>query len=1111
MFKNNIDKYSENENGQDLHELMTQNTIKEIYRTYSILDNFIAQGKYELALERYKELIKIQSESLKGKKSQQLLSISYNRLGDLYEYLGKFNLAADTQKKSLKLKQEAYGENSKKLTFAVSYASMASVETNLGNYLKAESLFKYAIEVLNAESNQKHNLIHSVKIQTYIKYIKLLLSLFKYEEVIEYNNKTFELIELEYKDTLTTEYIDAKYNLVKILCYKGKYYRALDQTKYTLMISKKIFSSNEYHPKIAHIHSMLGNLYKILGKPKQAIDNYEVADKIIYKNYSYINHPDRVFSYVNLAINLVAKKEYGKALELYEKALFMANELYGQEQKHPIKASILNNIGILFIWTGEYDKAFYNFKLALEYQETIYGKLDHDDFVISNNNLAEYYKRVQNFQVAKDYYKKSYNMSTKIHEFNANKIALSSVKLGFVYYYLNYNLKAFKYAFHALKLMKIIHEENLNHPNFISIYNLLGYICLKTNKKKAGLIYLEKALDIINYNSEDEFSDDHIQININLGSNYCSRGKYGKALKYGYKALNITQKIITDPNNLFYDSIYIILASTFYYLNQYEKATIYYKKAYKINKYYYVKYGYNIYNFTSAVNLLIDALLNISEYERALNYAEKFKQLTLEQIKSTKLNPNENIAKILMQFYCKAILKGDYIEAAEYYNNISLKAKPKEPISNEIDIEKFNNHDQINLLLTYYNKYFARGAIKASINCAKALLKVDPDMHHGNYYYNLALCYGAISRINSAAKYYKKAIDKSRYIENNSCFNIKYAYFLICNNDELSELNKVNKSYITYYLLQAIEVKNVNELLKYNIYEQFIVDNLMKEVLHEGSYSIEMPPKLLCYYLLLKYPEYIPDDPNFKINKYIKLFKNYCHLTQDLRFYKLLIEALNCYCKSDNSNYINKNFTFKIDNYINLYEFATNEIILLPGNEKILKNHNVKDLVTNLAEAAKYVFATDDISSTTTIHFLLVNIFNQLCNVTDDSFKKIVNELKSFTISAILSSLKLVTFSSTNSIAQAYQNKLIKVIKIATSDKSLNLDFSYLLDIEDAIKTKAKKIELLNSVVEPGNDTFDEQSKKHCNIESNIYKIDANPLLENDVSIIGNDYDYNEL
>lgn len=170
--------------------------------------------------------------------------------------------------------------------------------------------------------------------------------------------------------------------------------------------------------------------------------------------------PDRT-DYMSDSADLAhALGEHEKAIELYEQALTIDLETYGED--HPNVAINRNNLGAAWDALGEYKKAIAYYEQALTSDLKIHGE-DHPDVAIDRNNLGMAWYALDEYHKAIGYLEQA--LASDLKTYGADNLQVASYRnnLGSAWYALGEYQKANDYLEQALAgFQKVL---GMNHPN----------------------------------------------------------------------------------------------------------------------------------------------------------------------------------------------------------------------------------------------------------------------------------------------------------------------------------------------------------------------------------------------------------------------------------------------------------------------------------------------------------------------------------------------------------------------------------------------------------------------------------------------------------------------
>ena len=183
---------------------------------------------------------------------------------------------------------------------------------------------------------------------------------------------------------------------------------------------------------------------------------------------------------------------------------------------------------------GEYSNAEELFNNALFYFK------DHDEFLhlfYTYSNLGYVYRDIENFDLALLYFKKAYEISYELEDFEYTIIALNN--LGSSYSDHQMHDKALEYLDKGLGYLDKIPIGKTQGD----LYNNYAYVLIDSHDYEKGLEFLLKASEAYKKFYKDDFHINIVTVNINLGELYCKLKQYDKALDYTHRALKDAERL----------------------------------------------------------------------------------------------------------------------------------------------------------------------------------------------------------------------------------------------------------------------------------------------------------------------------------------------------------------------------------------------------------------------------------------------------------------------------------------------------------------------------------------------------------------------------------------
>lgn len=214
------------------------------------------------------------------------------------------------------------------------------------------------------------------------------------------------------------------------------------------------------------------------------------------------------------------KRQFDKAIKIY-------NQLLQKEKIDRYRISIINNIGRVYEEEGKYADALAQYESALE---IIHKLRTRDSFEsMLYNNIA--------------------NVYLKAGDLNKAWVNIKKAKKN---------------------VIEIFGEDC---SKLIVIYNVMSGICNRRNKKEDELVYLHKALKLIETLKKQD-SEDASYIYHNLGYWYLEDAEYKLAISYYTKAVEIRKRVYNKDNEITASSLNG-LAMGYFFLHERENCRKY--------------------------------------------------------------------------------------------------------------------------------------------------------------------------------------------------------------------------------------------------------------------------------------------------------------------------------------------------------------------------------------------------------------------------------------------------------------------------------------------------------------------------------------------------------
>jgi signal transduction histidine kinase len=226
---------------------------------------------------------------------------------------------------------------------------------------------------------------------------------------------------------------------------KAAYHDAILVLQNRLGIAKQ---KNELNLQ-AVIYNSLGKTYSQLGKPVEALKNYQMALKIA-ETTDDKQRSGKILK--NIGALYEEQKNFKSALEYYSKAEYIAKAI----GDNALLADCYNNRGVVYEQQLRYDKALDIYKKALVF----YEKAKQTDRVaLTLNNIGIVYKFLGNYQQSIAHYNRSLQYSEQLGD--RFFIAANLTNIGNVYALMKNYDKAILYNTRGLKMALAINANNI--------------------------------------------------------------------------------------------------------------------------------------------------------------------------------------------------------------------------------------------------------------------------------------------------------------------------------------------------------------------------------------------------------------------------------------------------------------------------------------------------------------------------------------------------------------------------------------------------------------------------------------------------------------------------
>lgn len=346
-------------------------------------------GQYQTALDYYQQALKIRRQLGDKRGESSILS----NIGVVYRNLGQYQTTLDYYQQALEIRRQI--DDRRKIGNNLS--NIGVVYLNLGQYQKALDYYQKALEIQREIGDKRGigNNLSNIGV--------VYLNLGQYQKALEYYQKALKIRQkIGDKRGESADLI----NFGVVYDNLGQYQKALEYYQKALAIDRKIGDKRGEAADMINI----GVVYRNLGQYQKALEYYQQALAI---DREIGNKRGEGTDIINIGAIYDNLGQYQKALGYYQKALDIQHEI---DDKRGMSKSF-NNIGVLYENLGDYQKA----KQAFQYSLLIKEKIGADNIWTSQRGLAFAEAKLEQFDVAIQYYEQALDNIEKLRAELVNK------------------------------------------------------------------------------------------------------------------------------------------------------------------------------------------------------------------------------------------------------------------------------------------------------------------------------------------------------------------------------------------------------------------------------------------------------------------------------------------------------------------------------------------------------------------------------------------------------------------------------------------------------------------------------------------------------------------
>lgn len=487
---------------------------------------------------------------------------------------------------------------------------------------------------------------------------------------------------------------------------KNKFASSFRLVFLVLIINFHYLNAQDDTSKLDYIHQIENEIFQ--GNTQFSLELIKKAIEYYKGNNSKLSV---IYNFSSKAQNSIA--QFNEAKISAEEALKLSKLSNNKTEE----ANAYDNIGHIYLSTGNYEKAKDNFINALTVRQ---DNLNSNYYLSTSQlNLGIVFQRMGNFEESYIYLKKA--LEYKLKDSQKNNILKADIHQNIGY--IQYNKAEFNKALisfeNTLSLAKKVFKNET--PYFVRIYNDLGLVYSIKEHFNESLKYYQKALSVsIKHFGLDQHPD-QIRIHFNIGTIYRKQNSKEQALHHTKKCLDMALKVFGDDHmNLFYPY------SQIGQIYGDERGVPYIKKALEICKK--MKSGSEI-RISFLQDYLYEIYFRIGKYNEALASAKESLNIRLNLFGESNGNTIRSYDLISKAY----LLLGDYENSREY-NQKSINA-------NYVPNDKHNIIDDEFKIINYINTDLLLESIKQSADISLELYLQQNDkanLIRSNKFYNKA-------------------------------------------------------------------------------------------------------------------------------------------------------------------------------------------------------------------------------------------------------------------------------------------------------------------------------------------------------------------------------------
>jgi len=391
---------------------------------------------------------------------------------------------------------------------------------------------------------------------------------------------------------------------------KGISFSDLNRSDSAISYFKTALNLTTKPDSIAHVLLLISDEYRLNQELNNAI-RYLKQLNILLLNNSLSNKAIR-YEALHLEAKIkISQSDYVNALQLFDSALLVIEQIEGKNAKASIK--VTNFKGIAFYYLGDQDQAFFYYREALE--KCLKLGIENIDLADIYQNMAIAYSFRGEFDSAFFYLEKSRIIRERIFSDFHPRMAGFYVNYGRILSMVGRTGEAFLFYQKADKIMSEYAVENDLWWGHLQV-NIGAHLQLRNDYEKA-LIYYQSALKIY----KGHYDRNHpliITASNNIANMYNLLGDYSKAK-------SLSESFISFPGNpLNKVQLYRNLAKSYAGLNNKDQAVATFRRSVQIAL---DELGPGHLETANSLITLADYLKDLGEFEQSVVYYKEASEI----------------------------------------------------------------------------------------------------------------------------------------------------------------------------------------------------------------------------------------------------------------------------------------------------------------------------------------------------------------------------------------------------------------------------------------------------------------------------------------------------